>query len=175
MPKVLPLPEGFTLEEFKSLDPHKQWAIRHPVEHKLKESSRRKTDTYKKQKAENKKKNALLDIDKFVNNRWEKYLGWQYNITAEKYWNIFNEQHGLCAMCLKPETVIRTLKVYGIVTTTKRLCVDHDHSCCRGAKSCGKCIRGLLCHHCNTTLGSARDNIQTLQNGINYLLKRGNL
>lgn len=28
--------------------------------------------------------------------------------------------------------------------------VDHDHKCCSGDKSCGKCVRGILCPGCNT-------------------------
>jgi hypothetical protein len=31
--------------------------------------------------------------------------------------------------------------------------IDHDHQCCEGKKSCGKCVRGALCHRHNMTLG----------------------
>jgi hypothetical protein len=31
--------------------------------------------------------------------------------------------------------------------------VDHDHSCCPGRQTCGKCVRGLICRQCNTAFG----------------------
>jgi len=50
-----------------------------------------------------------------------------------------------------------------------RLVIDHDHECCPGEYSCGKCHRGLLCAGCNKGLGFFRDNPETLKSAINYL------
>lgn len=48
--------------------------------------------------------------------------------------------------------------------------VDHDHACCpERARSCGECIRGVLCGSCNLMLGNARDNEDILAGAIQYL------
>lgn len=35
--------------------------------------------------------------------------------------------------------------------------VDHDHKCCPGRNSCGRCVRGFIHSHCNFILGRAKD------------------
>lgn len=47
------------------------------------------------------------------------------------------KQGGVCAMCggQNPNEV------------------DHDHQCCPGRDSCGKCVRGILCKKCNWRVG----------------------
>jgi predicted nucleic acid-binding Zn ribbon protein len=40
----------------------------------------------------------------------------------------------------------------------KRLSIDHDHGCCPGRNSCGKCVRGVLCQKHNLALGVLENN-----------------
>lgn len=47
--------------------------------------------------------------------------------------------------------------------------VDHDHKCCPGKRSCGQCVRGLLCRYCNTALGKFNDDPALLMRAIEYL------
>lgn len=37
------------------------------------------------------------------------------------------------------------------------LVIDHDHDCCPGNRSCGKCVRGLLCIPCNALATKANN------------------
>lgn len=68
----------------------------------------------------------------------------KYGMTLEDYEMLLSEQTGVCAICSKPPIA------------GKRLAVDHDHACCPGEGSCGKCVRGLLCLTCNVWLGFTR-------------------
>ena len=56
-----------------------------------------------------------------------------------------------------------------ICLTNKWEYIDHDHSCCSGKSSCGKCVRGLLCRGCNFGLGNFCDNIESIQRASEYL------
>ena len=47
--------------------------------------------------------------------------------------------------------------------------VDHDHDCCPGQSSCGKCIRGLLCLTCNRALGLLKDDPMRVRAAADYL------
>ena len=63
-----------------------------------------------------------------------------YGLSLKDYEDMLVSQGGGCAVC-------------GREPGDRRLHVDHDHACCAGKKSCGKCVRGLLCVTCNVWLG----------------------
>lgn len=52
-----------------------------------------------------------------------------------------------------------------------KLWIDHDHSCCNGDHTCGKCFRGLLCPQCNSAIGLCGDDPERLRLLADYLDK----
>lgn len=53
--------------------------------------------------------------------------------------------------------------------TNSATSIDHDHSCCSGSYSCGKCVRGILCHNCNSSLGLLKDSRQNIIGLLQYI------
>ena len=65
-----------------------------------------------------------------------------YGLTREQFGRLLEVQGYACGMCHAP---------FG---DGQLIDVDHDHACCpERNRSCGKCVRGLLCHGCNIALG----------------------
>ena len=83
-----------------------------------------------------------------------------YNMTPEAYSAMLERQGGVCAIC-------------GKKPGKRKLHVDHDHTCCPGKVSCGKCVRGLLCRGCNyNLLGQiCRESIKGKDHAIEVLRK----
>jgi hypothetical protein len=79
-------------------------------------------------------------------------------LSDEQYQAMIAKQRSLCALC-------------GAPPGRRQLAVDHDHACCPGRDSCGKCLRELLCGRCNPLLGYAHDDIAILEAAIAYLKK----
>jgi hypothetical protein len=86
-------------------------------------------------------------------------LSSKYKLTEESFMSMLESQEFKCAICLND----LDFEQHGGV------CVDHDHSCCLGETTCGKCVRGILCGTCNKGLGSFRDDTSLLEAAINYL------
>ncbi|WP_350309771.1 endonuclease domain-containing protein [Arthrobacter sp. efr-133-R2A-63] len=82
----------------------------------------------------------------------------RYGIDLDHYEVLLDAQHGHCAICPKGPAPGR------------RLAVDHDHKCCPGTVSCGKCLSGLLCPNCNRALGLFGENSMTLRSAAVYIL-----
>jgi hypothetical protein len=69
-----------------------------------------------------------------ANHLWNRYHLLPKDITRMRA-----EQGGKCRLCR--------------CELPDRFAIDHDHRCCSGRRSCGKCIRGLLCKRCNVLVG----------------------
>lgn len=89
--------------------------------------------------------------------RWETLQGGKlfvrYRLTEDDLSSMIAKYDGKCWLC----------------KTKPAVYVDHDHSCCSGDTTCGKCVRGVLCSGCNTGLGLLGDNIDGLKRAILYV------
>ena len=95
----------------------------------------------------NKNKNKKWALDK------KSHLWTHYKMTIEDFQKIFDKQDGKCFICKK----------------SKKLVVDHNHLCCSGKTTCGECVRGLLCHSCNTLVGYIETNKDILSDAYSYI------
>lgn len=78
-----------------------------------------------------------------------------YGLSPEDYNELFANQNNSCAICKRQNS--------------DKWAIDHDHSCCEGGKTCGKCVRGILCFPCNQALGLLGENVATLREAVKYM------
>ncbi|QGZ16647.1 endonuclease VII [Mycobacterium phage Gabriela] len=80
----------------------------------------------------------------------------KYNLSLDEILTRLASQNFQCCICSSP--IDETCNV------------DHDHGCCKSStKTCGECVRGLLCGDCNRALGLFRDSTENLNAAIKYL------
>jgi hypothetical protein len=89
-------------------------------------------------------------------------LKYSYGLTLEQYYSMWEAQDNRCAICPKE-----------LVEGKAGAHVDHDHKCCPGKTSCGKCIRGILCADCNNLIERAKENEDILMEAVQYIKKWG--
>ena len=90
--------------------------------------------------------------------QWHADIRRHFNLSPDQWNELLASQYGGCAICGATEAG-------GI----GRFHVDHDHKCCPGKRSCGKCVRGLLCNRCNTGIGQFKDDPSRLDSAARYL------
>ena len=91
----------------------------------------------------------------------ERHLRYKYGLDRRGVQELIEQQGGACALC---RTELGD--VYH---------VDHDHSCCPGKKTCGKCVRGVLCRKCNLGLGQFNDDPDLLAAAAAYAISLRNV
>lgn len=84
----------------------------------------------------------------------------RFGLTREAFDAMLAAQGGGCAICGTTDP------------GSSHWHTDHDHACCpRSDKTCGQCVRGLLCGACNYGIGYMRDDVARLHAAIEYLTR----
>lgn len=87
----------------------------------------------------------------------KRHLKHRYKLTPEQFEELKAAQGGKCAVCGRE------------LEPGKRTNIDHNHACCPGKRSCGKCIRAILCGSCNRGIGYLQDSPEILLSAVQYL------
>lgn len=77
---------------------------------------------------------------------------WTYNIDAETYDAMMERGCDVCG-------------------SKSQLSIDHDHGCCPGKRSCGECVRGVLCRDCNWAEGLLGSDVSRIMALAAYLVQ----
>jgi hypothetical protein len=80
-----------------------------------------------------------------------------YKLTTPEWEVKFESQGRCCAIC-------KSLEPHD-----KNWNTDHDHACCPTNRTCGKCIRSILCGPCNLGLGGFQDTPEWLRAAADYI------
>lgn len=101
-------------------------------------------------------KNYIKHIKQYKEKAKEKIKNYQkeyrlrkYELTLEKYNEMLKNQNNVCKICKNDNK------------NGKRLAVGHCHKTNK--------VRGLLCETCNRAIGLLKDDVQVLQNAIQYI------
>jgi len=92
------------------------------------------------------KQKSINSLPKDYSKRYR--LNRQYNLSLEKYDEMYKNQNGKCYICDR-----------GIIG--KQVKVDHNHLTGQ--------VRKLLCHNCNTSLGLLNEDVEIFKKCIEYL------
>lgn len=112
---------------------------------------------YRSLMAKSRKKRLATDPAKYRAGQRACNIKRYYGLRQDEWNRLFEAQGSRCKCCGTTE--------HG----GKNWHTDHDRACCPGQKSCGQCIRGILCHQCNLMLGNANDDPARLLLAIQYL------
>lgn len=90
--------------------------------------------------------------------------------------DVKSEHHAYVTYKLTPDAY-RALLANGCEVCGSRedLCIDHDHNCCPGPRTCGNCIRGVLCQRHNKAEGLLNGSPDEAMALAAYMLKNVNV
>lgn len=82
----------------------------------------------------------------------------RFGLTREGFDRLLASQGGRCAICRSGDP------------GSSWWHTDHDHACCpEPGRSCGKCVRGLLCSFCNSAIGYLKDDPAIMRAAAAYV------
>jgi Recombination endonuclease VII len=96
--------------------------------------------------------------------RWA-HIKHRYGLDREAFEAIAAAQDGCCYLCGQSLDLTQRRSA----RDSHSFHVDHDHGCCPGSRSCGKCIRGLACEPCNRGLGAFGDDPERMRRAADRL------
>lgn len=149
---IVPKPRSkYCSSSCQKYDSSRRWTTNNRDRVTSNQKKRRSVSEYDKLWRKN-QASRLVDIDR----------RYRYSLEPKDFDRMYLMQKGCCAICNI---------TFSDDKKSNKPHIDHDHSCCSNEKTCGKCVRGLLCGNCNRGIGLLREDINNFVRAIKYLSK----